>query len=103
MGSKPIRTHRDLDVYKLAFSLARQIFRETKTFPTEERYSLTSRIRRSSRSVCAHLAEAWRKRRYEAVVATRSEEATYINPIPPIPHRPIRAVKGLKVQPINPG
>lgn len=42
-----------------------QIFRASKKFPVEERYSLTDQIRRSSRSVCANLAEAWRKRRYE--------------------------------------
>ncbi len=43
-----------------------QIFRLTKNFPKEETYSLTDQIRRSSRSVCGNLAEAWRRRRYEA-------------------------------------
>jgi four helix bundle protein len=62
---KLIKTHRDLDVYKESFDLAMQIFRESKSFPKEERYSLTDQVRRSSRSVCANLAEAWRKRRYE--------------------------------------
>jgi four helix bundle protein len=61
-----IRTHRDLDVFKIAFDLAMEIFQETMSFPIEERYSLTDQLRRSSRSVCANLAEAWRKRRYEA-------------------------------------
>ena len=65
MAGKLIRTHRDLEVYQLAFRLAMEIFRESKAFPVEERYSLTDQIRRSSRSVCANLAEAWRKRRYE--------------------------------------
>lgn len=65
MNRKPIKTHRDLDVYKMAFEASMQIFRLSKKFPVEERYSLTDQIRRSSRSVCANLAEAWRKRRYE--------------------------------------
>jgi four helix bundle protein len=60
------KTHCDLDVYKRAFAAAMAIFRLSKTFPKEEKYSLTDQIRRSSRSVCANLAEAWWKRRYEA-------------------------------------
>lgn len=64
MGRKPIQSHRELEVYQLAFEAAMQIFEVTKRFPVEERYSLTDQIRRSSRSVCANLAEAWRKRRY---------------------------------------
>jgi four helix bundle protein len=59
-----IRTHRELDVYKLAFDGAMKIFELSKKFPKEETYSLTDQIRRSSRSVCANLAEAFRKRRY---------------------------------------
>ena len=65
MDRKKIQTHRDLEVYQLVFETAMQIFRLTKTFPSEERYSLIDQIRRSSRSVCANLAEAWRKRCYE--------------------------------------
>ncbi len=61
-----IRTHRDLEVYQAALQLAMQIFEESNSFPKEERYSLTDQIRRSSRSTCANIAEAWRKRRYEA-------------------------------------
>jgi four helix bundle protein len=60
-----IRSHRDLEVYQLAFDAAMEIFETTKGFPREERYSLTDQIRRSSRSVCANIAEAWRRRRYE--------------------------------------
>ena len=60
-----IRSHRGLEVYQLAFEAAMEIFEITKGFPREERYSLTDQIRRSSRSVCANLAEAWRRRRYE--------------------------------------
>ncbi|MCI0485731.1 MAG: four helix bundle protein [Blastocatellia bacterium] len=65
MDRKSIQSHRDLEVYKLAFQTAMRIFELSKTFPKEEVYSLTDQIRRSSRSVCANLAEAWRKRRYE--------------------------------------
>lgn len=57
--------HTDLEVYQRAFRAAMRVFEVTKTFPPEERYSLTDQIRRSSRSVAANLAEAWRKRRYE--------------------------------------
>ena len=59
-----IRDFRELEVYKLAMELAMRLFDLTKDFPKEERYSLTDQIRRSSRSVCANIAEAWRKRRY---------------------------------------
>ena len=59
-----LRGHRDLKVYQLAYKLAMEIFYESKAFPKEERYSLTDQIRRSSRSVAANLAEAFRKRRY---------------------------------------
>ena len=55
---------KDLLAYKKAFSLAMEIYAITKSFPSEEKYSLTDQIRRSSRSVCANLAEAYRKRRY---------------------------------------
>jgi four helix bundle protein len=59
-----IRSHRDLVTYQLAFKLAMEIFEITKSFPKEEKYSLIDQIRRSSRSVCANLAEAFRKRKY---------------------------------------
>jgi four helix bundle protein len=64
MGQK-IRTHRDLQVYQKGFEAAQKIYELSRSFPKEETYSLTDQIRRSSRSVCANLAEAWRKRRYE--------------------------------------
>jgi len=54
-----IKTHNDLEVYKLSFKSAVEIFKITKSFPMEEKYSLTSQIRRSSRSVPANLSEAW--------------------------------------------
>jgi four helix bundle protein len=59
-----IKSHKDLRVYQLAYEAALEIHEITKTFPKEEMYSLTDQIRRSSRSVCANIAEAWRKRRY---------------------------------------
>jgi len=58
------RGYKDLKVYQLAYKLAMEIFDITKTFPKEERYSLTDQIRRSSRSVAANIAEAWKKRIY---------------------------------------
>jgi four helix bundle protein len=61
-----IKSHEDLAVYQMAFDVAMQIFELSKQFPQEEKYSLTDQMRRSSRSVCTNLAEAWRKRRYEA-------------------------------------
>ncbi len=66
MRKELVKSHEDLAVYQMAFDVAMKIFELSKKFPVEERYSLTDQIRRSSRSVCANLAEAWRKRRYEA-------------------------------------
>lgn len=63
---RSIKTHEDLVIYQKAFDAAMTIFELSKQFPVEERYSLTDQIRRSSRSVCANFAEAWRKRRYQA-------------------------------------
>ena len=63
--SNKIKTHNDLDVYQLAFSSGMEVFEISKSFPKEERYSLIDQIRRSSRSVCANIAEGFRSRRYE--------------------------------------
>ena len=60
-----VQTVKELTVYKKAYALAMQVFEISKRFPPEERYALTSQIRRSSRSVCLNLREAWAKRRYE--------------------------------------
>ena len=60
-----ITTHLDLRVFQISFEAGMEIFHLTKSFPTEEKYSLTDQIRRSSRSVSGNIAEAWRKRRYE--------------------------------------
>ena len=69
------RDHRELHVYQRAFDSAMQIFEHTKRFPPDERYSLTDQIRRSSRSVCANIAEAWRKRRYPASFVSKLSDA----------------------------
>jgi len=73
--SKKIQTHQDLDVYRKAMSAAMELFELSRAFPPEERYSLTDQVRRSSRSVCANLAEAWRKRRYEAAFISKLSDA----------------------------
>ncbi len=70
-----IRSHRDLEVYQLAFEAAMEIFEIMKGFLREEVYSLTDQIRRYSRSVCANLAEAWRRRRYEDTLTFWSRRA----------------------------
>jgi four helix bundle protein len=71
---KILRSHKELDVYQLAFKTSMEIFHISKTFPKDEIFSLTSQIRRSSRSVSANIAEAFRKRRYEkAFVAKLSD------------------------------
>jgi four helix bundle protein len=68
MDKKPMRinTAKELEVYKKAYQLAMEIFEVSKGFPSEEKYALTSQIRRSSRSISMNLREAWAKRRYEA-------------------------------------
>lgn len=66
-----INEHRQLKVYQAAFETAMKIFERSKKFPSEERFALTDQIRRSSRAVCANLAEAWRKRRYEAAFVAK--------------------------------
>lgn len=72
-----IRSHRELEVYQRAFSLAMEIYEKSKEFPEYEKFGMTSQIRRSSRSVCSNIAEAWRKRRYEAAfVAKLSDSET---------------------------
>ncbi len=69
MASEPnkrVNSAKELDVYKLAYELAMTIFKISQGFPSEEKFALTKQIRRSSRSVCLNLREAWAKRRYEA-------------------------------------
>src|SRR6266568_3540230 len=73
--SDKIRTHCDLEVYQKAAGAAMTLFEMSKLFPKAETYSLTDQVRRSSRSVCANLAEAWRKRRYEAAFIAKISDA----------------------------
>ena len=70
-----INSYKDLNVYKKAMDLAMEIFQITKIFPKEEKYSLVDQIRRSSRSVCSNIAEAWRKRRYKAAFIAKLSDA----------------------------
>jgi four helix bundle protein len=71
------RTHsyRDLRVFNNAMNVSMSIYKLTQTFPTEEKYSLTDQIRRSSRSVCVNIGEAWRKRRYRAAFIAKLSDA----------------------------
>jgi four helix bundle protein len=70
-----IRKHTDLEVYASAFDAGMKFFEFSKSFPIEERYSLTDQGRRSSRSVCGNIAEAWRKRRYPAAFVAKLSDA----------------------------
>ena len=70
-----VRHFRDLRVYRASFDAAMKIFELSKGWPKEERYSLTDQIRRSSRSVCEQIAEAWRKRRYHAHFRSKLTDA----------------------------
>ena len=70
-----IRHFRELEVYRLAMESAMRIFEISRNFPSEERYSLTDQIRRSSRSICANIAEAWRKRRYPRAFVSKLSDA----------------------------
>jgi four helix bundle protein len=68
---KLVRSHTDLEVYRKAFGVAMEAFTLSKRLPKSETYSLTDQLRRSSRSVCANLAEAWRKRRYRGAFVSK--------------------------------
>lgn len=70
---------RNLTVYKKAFTLAMKIFEVSKNFPKEETYALTDQIRRSSSSVCSAIAEAYRKRRYEAHFISKTSDSDMEN------------------------
>ena len=74
-ATKRIRTHRDLMVWQNAMDAAMSVFEASKRFPLEERYSMTDQMRRSSRSVAANIAEAWRKRRYAAAFIAKLNDA----------------------------
>jgi four helix bundle protein len=74
-GKKAIKHFRDLDVYQNALETALRVYELSKKFPDSERYALTDQIRRSSRSVCANIAEAWRKRRYTAAFISKLSDS----------------------------
>lgn len=71
MFMESIKSHRELRVYNLAFATAQEIYQLSRQFPQVEKYSLTDQIRRSSRSVCANIAEAFRMRRYPAAFISK--------------------------------
>jgi four helix bundle protein len=75
MPRRPAQDVRDLEVYQLAFEGAMEIFEASRAWPAVERYALTDQVRRSSRSVCANLAEAWRRRRSAAHFASKLSDA----------------------------
>ena len=70
-----IDSFRDLKAYQAAFDLQQRIFLCSKSFPKEERYSLTDQVRRASRSIGANVAEAWQKRRYPAHFVSKLTDA----------------------------
>src|SRR5712692_3393215 len=70
-----INSYKDLRVYQSAMEAAMRIFHLTKNFPPEEKYSMVDQMRRASRSVCANIAEAWRKRRYQAAFIAKLSDA----------------------------
>lgn len=70
-----IQDHRELIVWQKAIDVAMQVIEVTKTFPIEERYSLTDQMRRASRSVAAQISEGWRRRRYRAAFVNKLSEA----------------------------
>ena len=77
--TKQINKPQDLAAYQAAYNLAMEIFRASKSWPAEERYSLTDQIRRSSRSISANLSEAWGKRRYVAHFTSKLTDADGTN------------------------
>lgn len=70
-----IRGFRELDVYKIGLEHARAVYEISRTFPPEEKYSLTDQMRRSSRAVNAMIAEGWARRRYPASFVNKLNEA----------------------------
>ena len=75
MKTKLVRHFRELEVYQNSIALTMRIFEISRSFPSEERYSLTDQGRQSSRSVCANIADAWRKRRYKAAFISKLSDS----------------------------
>jgi four helix bundle protein len=72
---RPVGGVKELHVFQLAYKTAMEVFRQSRSFPSDERYSLTSQIRRSSRSVAANIAEGYRKRQYPAMFSSKMADA----------------------------
>lgn len=72
---RPVGGVKELHVYQLAYKTAMEVFCQFRSFPTDERFSLTSQIRRSSRSVAANIAEGYRKRQYPAMFSSKMADA----------------------------
>jgi len=70
-----IASYRDLRVYQASISASMKIFEVTKSFPKKEVYSMTDQMRRSSRSVCSNIGEAWRRRRYKAAFISKLNDS----------------------------
>ena len=70
-----IRSYKELRVYQAAIDAAMRIFELTQSFPPEEKYSMVDQMRRSSRSICANIAESWRKRRYPKSFLSKLSDA----------------------------
>src|SRR3989339_207484 len=70
-----INNYKALRVYQNALDAAMKVFELSKSFPKEEKYSLVDQMRRSSRSVCSNIAEAWQKRRYEGAFVSKLSDA----------------------------
>jgi len=75
MKTKLVRHFRELEVYENGIGLTMRVFNISKRFPAEEKFSLTDQMRRASRSICANIAEAWRKRRYKAALIAKLSDA----------------------------
>jgi four helix bundle protein len=73
--TKKIQYHWEIDAYKLSVEVAMEIYELSKSFPEEEKYSLTDQIRKSSRSVSAQIAEGWRRRKYRGAFVNKMNEA----------------------------
>ena len=74
MGER-INSYKELRVFENAMNAAMKIFELTKSFPQEEKYSMVDQVRRSSRSVCSNIGEAWRKRKYKAAFIAKLSDA----------------------------
>ena len=77
MGESKYQSHREIRVYRVSFELALEVFKLSEVWPNRERFGLIDQIRRSSRSVCSNIAEAWRKRSYRKHFMSKLSDAQY--------------------------